>query len=106
MNDVRATVVARLAGLDVGNKIIILATIINKLSFEARDTYDKRGGVSDCKKLRQFNEAINRVSSQMIRLLAEDERRYPDEVFANILADQFEALRLDPKIIFADSADG
>ena len=52
-------------------------------------------------KLRAFNEAQNRIAGQLVRLLTSNEHRYPDDVFANILADQFEILKFTPEKVSA-----
>ncbi len=51
----------------------------------------------DGARLRAFNEAQNRIQAQLLRLLTASTQRYPDDVFANILVDQFQALRVDPE---------
>jgi hypothetical protein len=41
------------------------------------------------------------VLAQLERLLTSDPQRYPDDVFAHILCDQFEMLDADPQVLFA-----
>src|ERR1700726_5310440 len=45
--------------------------------------------------LKKFNEAQNRVGSQLLSLIMNSSERYPDEVFANILIDQCEIIHDD-----------
>ena len=40
---------------------------------------------------------MHRVLGQLWRLANDDERRYPDDVFANIIVDQYKILALDPE---------
>ena len=78
---------------------VALARLANQLSLMARETYAVGGGLSDGERLRTFNEAQNKVLAQLERLLTSDRERYPDEVFANILYDQLEMLRVDPQTL-------
>jgi hypothetical protein len=96
MNDIRHSIATRYAGLHTPDQIMLLAKLADTLTLMARDTYDQRGGVKDGVRLRAFNEAQNRILAQLLRLLAIDERRYPDDVFANIMVDQFQILKIDP----------
>jgi hypothetical protein len=96
MNEVRSRISSQYAALDSRQQIMLLASLADKLTLMARDTYNLEGRVVDSVRLRNFNEAQNRILSQLSRLLADDERRYPDDVFANILVDQFNILKLNP----------
>ena len=71
-----------------------LARVAAHFNLMGRMTYAKGDGVADPIRLRQINEAQNRVVSQLVHLLGRDNRRYPDKVFANILADQCDALKI------------
>jgi hypothetical protein len=99
MDDTRSYIVARYTGLDEGSQILVLAKIANHLTLVGRETYDLHSGVEDSVRLRSVNEAIGRILEQQLHLLSKDEDRYPDDVFANILADQFSALELDESTI-------
>jgi len=91
----------RYAAMGTERQIVALARLASRLSLMARETYDTAGGVADGERLRAFNEAQNKVSAQLERLLTSDPQRYPDDVFANILCDQFEMLGSDPQVLFA-----
>lgn len=96
MSDVRDQIASGYAALKDGDQIALLAKLADRLTLMARDTYDRQGGVADAARLRAFNEAQHRILAQLGRLLTADAQRYPDDVFANVLADQFGILRLDP----------
>jgi hypothetical protein len=53
----------------------------------ARTTYRVGHGVVDSDLLRSFNEAHNRLAEQLSHLLDDEMKRYPDDVFANIVVD-------------------
>jgi hypothetical protein len=99
--ETRKRIAARYAALDTEHQAILLARLADRLSLMARETYEPGEGVSDSTRLRAFNEAQNRILAQLVRLLTSDPQRYPDDVFANILMDQFQMLRIDPAQIFA-----
>jgi hypothetical protein len=96
MNDIRQRISSLYLALDHRQQILMLAKLANRLTIVARDTYDLQGGVADAARLRVVNEAQHRILAQLLRLLTDDARRYPDDVFANILVDQFNNLSLDP----------
>ena len=100
MNDIRQRISSRYLALDRQGQILLLAKLANRLTIVARDTYDLQGGVADEVRLKAVNEAQHRILSQLLRLLTDDARRYPDDVFANILVDQFNNLSLDPDDLF------
>lgn len=64
-----------------------LAKLLSHLTMTARITYEVGQGVADSDLLRSFNEAHNRVTSQLSHLLEGEVKRYPDDVFANIIID-------------------
>jgi hypothetical protein len=99
MNDLRQRLAVRYAASDREAQALFLAKLADRLTLLARGTYDDRYGVADPARLRAFNEAQNRILAQLLRILSTDEHRYPDDVLANILVDQFEVLKLDPKSI-------
>jgi hypothetical protein len=101
MNPVRNRIAARYAALDSRCQAVLLATLADRLSLMARDTYAGQDGVSDGTRLRAFNEAQNRILAQLLRLLTSDTQRYPDDVFANVLVDHFQTLGIDPEQIIA-----
>ena len=94
-SEIDRKVIARLyTALDLPKQISAIATLGDQLTLLARDTYDSSGGVTDSVRLRNFNEAQNRVLGQLIGLLAQTDKRYPDDVFANIVVDQLDLLHL------------
>jgi hypothetical protein len=95
MNDSRERFCSRYVALEVGGQIVYLAKLADRLTLLARDTYDRAADVVDARRLRIFNEAQNRILGQLVRLLTADDNRYPNEVFANVLADQFQMLGLN-----------
>lgn len=70
-----------------------LAKPLSHLTMTARITYEVGQGVADGDLLRAFNEAHNRVASQLSHLLEDEVRRYPDDVFANIIIDNLISTR-------------
>ena len=88
------------AAMDAQSQMVFLAKLAHTLTIRARGTYDMHGGVEDSVKLRAFNEAQHRISAQLLHLLEGDERRYPDDVFANILIDQCQTLGISPEKVF------
>ena len=74
-------------GLSPEEQIKILAAYSFRLTIEARDTYEVDGdSLIDPKKMRRFNEAQHRVTSQTHALVSSDEDRYPDDVLLKIIA--------------------
>src|SRR5271154_5733446 len=100
MNDIRQRISSRYLALDRQEQILLLAKLANRLTIVARDTYDLQGGVANAVRLRAVNEAQHRILAQLLQVLTGDARRYPDDVFANILVDQFSNLSLDPDDLF------
>jgi hypothetical protein len=90
----RQNIAAKYAALGISQQIIALVKLGERLSFLARDTYSEAGGVANGPKLRLFNEAQHRIFVQLSRMSIASMQRYPDDVFANILADQFAQLDL------------
>jgi hypothetical protein len=97
MDDIRQDVSARYAAMDIRRQLIFLAKLAHRLTLVGRETYDGHGGVADSEKLRSINEAQHRISGQQLKMLTDDPRRYPDDVFANILVDCLQALKLNPE---------
>jgi hypothetical protein len=89
----------RYVAMNIERQAVALARLGNLLSLMARETYAVGGGVSDGERLRTFNEAQNKVLAQLERLLTSDPQRYPDDVFTNILCDQFEMLGVDTQTL-------
>lgn len=104
-DETRKRIAAQYSALDSARQAVLLARLADRMSLMARDTYDPNGGVADGARLRSFNEAQNRILAQLLRLLTASTQRYPDDVFANILVDQFQTLRIDPEQIFATCLD-
>jgi hypothetical protein len=99
MNDIRQQLSVRYTTSDREHQVLFLAKLADRLTLLGRDTYDSQYGVLDSVRLRAFNEAQNRILAQLVRMLTKNEQRYPDDVFANILVDQFDILKLDPETI-------
>jgi hypothetical protein len=99
MNDFRQRLAVRYATSDREGQALFLAKLADRLTLFARGTYDGHYGVAEPTRLRSFDETQNRILAQLLRILSTDEHRYPDDVFANILVDQFEVLKLDPESI-------
>lgn len=99
--ETRKQFAARYAAMGAERQTVALARLANQLSLMARDTYVAGGGVSDSERLRDFNEAQYKVLAQLERLLMSDPERYADDVFANVLCDQFELLGADQQVLFA-----
>lgn len=85
--------------LPVRAQILFLARLAQNWNVRARDTYGAGTDINEPEKLRKFNEAQNRALSQLIKLLANSDERYPDTVFCNILIDQCEILESDPRML-------
>jgi hypothetical protein len=98
--ETRKQIAARYAALGREHQAIFLARLGDRLSLMARETYAQGDGASDGTRLRAFNEAQNRILGQLVRLPTSGPARYPDDVFANILMDQFQTLKIDPAQIF------
>jgi hypothetical protein len=94
VNDFRRRFSEAYAKASSASQARLLAQLLSRLSMMARATYQPYRGVSDCDLLRNFNEAQNRISPQLSALLDEDLRRYPDDVFSNIIIDNLLNLKL------------
>jgi hypothetical protein len=92
MKNVREDLAASYGKLSEGKQALFLARILLRLNLLARGTYSVGEGVNDPNMLRKFNEAQNRIEAQLLSLLQSNPKRYPDDVFSNILIDQFEWL--------------
>jgi hypothetical protein len=101
MTDIRQDIATKYEAGGTQGQIQLLVRLAHRLTLHARDTYDTDGGVADSAPLRAFNEAEHRIIRELLRLLTEDESRYPDRVFADILIDQFTTLRIDSNEIHA-----
>jgi hypothetical protein len=100
MADIRQDASARYAAMDVQQQLIFLAKLAQRLTIVGRDAYSGQGGIPDSEKLKSINEAQNRISSQQLKMLTNNERRYPDDVFANILIDYLQELKINPEQVF------
>jgi hypothetical protein len=96
MSEIRQEISGRYIALGCQRQIELLVRLADRLALSARDAYGEDGVGADGTRLRAFNEAQNRILGQLLKLVISDERRYPDEVFANILVDQFAMLQIDP----------
>jgi hypothetical protein len=100
MKDIRQDTIARYSAMDLQHQLIFLTRLASRLTLVGRDTYDRQGGVADGGRLRTVNEVQNRISSQLLKMLKDDKRRYPDDVFANILIDYLQELKIHPEDVF------
>jgi hypothetical protein len=101
MKHLREHLVSVYTGMTNSAQAVFLARMLLRLNVLGRGTYSVGEGVEDPALLRKFNEAQNRIESQLVRLLLSDLKRYPDDVFANIVFDQFEMLGLSSQITMA-----
>jgi hypothetical protein len=49
---------------------------------------------------------MNRILAQVVALLSDNQKRYPDDIFAGMLGEKFEVLHLNLDRIFFLLADG
>jgi hypothetical protein len=99
-SDIRQQLIRAYLALDEQGQKLLLVNIGHWLTVVGRDTYDAKGDVEDGPRLRAVNEALHKIVGQLRQMISADDRRYPDTVFANIVIDQFELLRLDPAKLF------
>jgi hypothetical protein len=99
MNDLRVQFSDIYAKATPACQARFLAKLLSYLTMMARTTYRLGQGVSDGDLLRSFNEAQNRIADQLSHLLDEELRRYPDDVFANIIVDNLVNVRFDQEKI-------
>jgi len=67
-------------------KANFLACLAFELTIVARDSYEVgTDDLTDSKEMRLINEIQHRILSQLSAVLRNDERRYPDEVFWQIV---------------------
>ena len=99
MKDVREHFVAIYSGLNEHTQATTLTRLLFHFTLMGRDTYSVgTDGVNDAVALRKCSEAQHRIASQLLSLLLSDSRRYPDDVFANIVVDQFKTLGVSPSL--------
>jgi len=111
MKNVREHFAASFSQLTEAAQALVLTRILLRFTLEGRGTYsvgDDR--VNDAALLRKCNEAQHRIASQILHILLSDRKRYPDDVFANVIVDQFESMGMSPttalKIIESCMIDG
>lgn len=96
VSEVRRRLSAAYDGLDQRSQEIFLAKVGYWLTLAARDTFvPGTDAVEDGERLRAFSEATHRVLDQLSKMVT-NSGRYPDDVFANILVDNAQAVRLNP----------
>jgi hypothetical protein len=100
MTAIRQDAIARYSAMDLQHQLMFLTRLASWLTLVGRDTYDRQGGVADGARLRTVNEVQNRISSQLLKMLKDDRRRYPDDVFANIIVDYLQELKIRPEDVF------
>ncbi|HKD29926.1 MAG TPA: hypothetical protein VKC66_28940 [Xanthobacteraceae bacterium] len=100
MNDIGQDASARYAAIDIQHQLIFLSRLAHRFILVGREAYDDHGDVTDGGKLKSINEVQHRISSQQLKMLMGDGRRYPDDVFVNILVDYLQALKINPENVF------
>lgn len=84
-------------------KIMWLSALIYRVSMHARDTYEV--GSDDVvapKRLRLFNELLNRLSSFMLTTVARNEPAMPNDQFFRMIGHYIDDLGLEAEQVFAD----
>jgi len=100
MKKVRKHLASVYGELSEAAQAAFLARMLLRLNLLARGTYSPGDdGVDDAVMLRKFNEAQNRIESQLVGLLQSSPKRYPDDVFANVIVDQFEQLGISQSTV-------
>ena len=83
------------SSLEVEEKISVLARLALELTILARDTYAVDSeSVLKPGQLRAYNEIQHKLLGQLCKFLAHDTKRYPDDVFFNIITDMAEQSEL------------
>ena len=101
VSEVRQRLSAAYDGLDQRSQEIFLTKVGYWLTLSARDTFvPGTNAVEDGERLRAFSEATHRVLDQLSKMVT-NSGRHPDEVFANILVDNVQAVRLHPMELLA-----
>ena len=73
-------------GLAEDQKILFLSFFAHEITISARGAYPEQVEQNDeIGRLVTFNELQHNITSQMAHMLAKDEKRYPDQVFIDIL---------------------
>jgi hypothetical protein len=100
VKDIREYFVTTYSGLSEQAQATTLTRLLFHFTLLGRDTYVAgTDDVNDAAALRKCNEAQHRIASQLLHLLQSDARRYPDDVFAHIVIDQFESLGASPSLV-------
>jgi hypothetical protein len=74
------------SGLSVNEKISLLSLLAHEITVFARGAYpSQEQAMGDTQRLVTFNELQHNITSQLGKMLAKDEGRYPDDVFIDIL---------------------
>jgi hypothetical protein len=76
----------QLSALPEAEKINFLSLLAHNLTVAARASYPGQiEGTEVADRLRAFNEIQHTVTGQLLKVIANDARRYPDEDFINII---------------------
>jgi hypothetical protein len=79
----------QLSALPDAGKINFLSLLAHNLTVAARASYPGQVEETEvAERLRAFNEIQHTVTGQLLKLLANDARRYPDEDFINIISER------------------
>jgi len=98
--EIRERVVECYCALTLPNQERFLANVGHWLTMAGRGTYVVgEDDVHDGPTLRKVNEGAHRIFDQLRLMLMLSDQRYPDDVFAEILVDKFQAAKLDPQTL-------
>lgn len=81
-------------------QIELLSRVAHALTIEGRGTYvTGTEDVADGRRLRSFNELLHRITGQLASMIEENPRRYPDDVFAEILWESMSELKCEKNLV-------
>ena len=80
----------------------VLSVLAHQLTVYARDAYEEIGeGGEGAIKLRAFNEVLHNVTGQLAAMLRNNDKRYPDDVFIDIVFETAQEGRCEDDVIQA-----
>jgi len=84
-------------------KILFFSFLAHELTVFARGAYPEQGqnNGESTNKLMAFNEMEHNITSQLAHMLAKNEKRYPDEVFADILFEKAQTANCESDLVVA-----
>ncbi len=88
MKEKRDQIKTRFSALSANQKIHLIALLEHNVTIAARGHYDEPEECTRIKKSRAFNEILHTTSSQIAHMAAAQSKRYPDDVFIEILFDK------------------